>query len=50
VFVSHDREFTASLAARIIEIHQDHSIVDYRGTYEDIWPARALNNLGCSCA
>jgi ATPase subunit of ABC transporter with duplicated ATPase domains len=35
VFVSHDREFVSSLATRIIEIKQDHSIVDYRGTYEE---------------
>ncbi len=35
VFVSHDREFVSSLATRIIEIKQDRSIVDYRGTYEE---------------
>ncbi|HSB97011.1 MAG TPA: ABC-F family ATPase [Spongiibacteraceae bacterium] len=41
VFVSHDREFVSSLATRIIEIKTDHSIVDYRGTYEEY-----LNSLG----
>ena len=35
VFVSHDREFVSSLATRIIEIKPDHSIVDYRGTYDE---------------
>jgi ATPase subunit of ABC transporter with duplicated ATPase domains len=35
VFVSHDREFVSSLATRIIEIKQDRTIVDYRGTYEE---------------
>ena len=35
VFVSHDREFVSSLATRIIEIRPDHSIVDYRGTYDE---------------
>jgi ATPase subunit of ABC transporter with duplicated ATPase domains len=35
IFVSHDRAFVSSLATRIIEIKQDRSIVDYRGTYEE---------------
>ncbi len=35
IFVSHDREFVSSLATRIIEIKQDRTIVDYRGTYEE---------------
>ena len=34
-FVSHDREFVDSVATRIIEIKQDGTIVDYRGTYEE---------------
>ncbi len=34
IFVSHDREFVASLANRIIEI-TPKSIVDYRGTYDE---------------
>jgi ATPase subunit of ABC transporter with duplicated ATPase domains len=41
IFVSHDREFVSSLATRIIEIKNDHSIVDYRGTYEEY-----LHSLG----
>ena len=35
LFVSHDREFVSSLATRIIEIKPDHSIVDYRGSYDE---------------
>jgi len=34
VFVSHDREFVASIATRIIELTAD-GIVDYHGTYEE---------------
>jgi ATPase subunit of ABC transporter with duplicated ATPase domains len=41
IFVSHDREFVSSLATRIIDMKTDHSIVDYRGTYEEY-----LNSLG----
>jgi ATPase subunit of ABC transporter with duplicated ATPase domains len=40
VFVSHDREFVASLATRIIELKPGEAggpatLVDYRGSYED---------------
>jgi ATPase subunit of ABC transporter with duplicated ATPase domains len=42
VFVSHDREFVSSLATRIIEIRQDHSIVDYRGTYEEYLASQGI--------
>ena len=34
IFVSHDREFVSSLATRIIEI-KDHSLVDFRGSYDE---------------
>ena len=34
IFVSHDREFVASLATRIIELTPE-GIVDYHGTYEE---------------
>jgi len=34
IFVSHDREFVASIATRIIELTAD-GIVDYHGTYEE---------------
>ena len=42
VFVSHDREFVSSLATRIIEIRQDHSIVDYRGSYEEYLASQGI--------
>ncbi len=42
VFVSHDREFVSSLATRIIEIRQDHSIIDYRGTYEEYLASQGI--------
>lgn len=35
IFISHDREFVSSLATRIVEIHLDGSITDYRGDYEE---------------
>lgn len=34
LFVSHDREFVASLATRIFEIHAQ-SITDFKGTYDE---------------
>jgi ATPase subunit of ABC transporter with duplicated ATPase domains len=34
IFVSHDREFVASLATRVLEIRED-TVVDYSGNYED---------------
>jgi ATPase subunit of ABC transporter with duplicated ATPase domains len=42
VFVSHDREFVSSLATRIIEIKPDHSIIDYRGNYEEYLASRGI--------
>ncbi len=42
VFVSHDREFVSSLATRIIEIRQDRTIVDYRGSYEEYLASQGI--------
>jgi len=42
LFVSHDREFVSSLANRIIEIKQDGSIVDYRGTYDEYLASQGI--------
>ena len=42
VFVSHDREFVSSLATRIIEIRQDRTNVDYRGTYEEYLASQGI--------
>ena len=43
LFISHDREFVSSLATRIIEIRQDGSIVDYRGTYEEYLSSQGID-------
>ena len=43
VFVSHDREFVSSLATRIIEIRPDHSIIDYRGSYEEYLASQGID-------
>jgi ATPase subunit of ABC transporter with duplicated ATPase domains len=41
VIISHDREFVSSLATRILEIRQDGSFNDYRGSYDEY-----LHSLG----
>jgi ATPase subunit of ABC transporter with duplicated ATPase domains len=41
-FVSHDREFVSSVATRIIDIKQDHRIVDYRGSYEEYLASQGI--------
>jgi ATPase subunit of ABC transporter with duplicated ATPase domains len=35
VFVSHDREFVAGLATRILELRPDGSVSDFKGTYDE---------------
>ncbi|MDE1924076.1 MAG: ATP-binding cassette domain-containing protein, partial [Gammaproteobacteria bacterium] len=35
LFVSHDREFVGALATRIIELHADGAITDFRGGYDE---------------
>ncbi|MDB5801689.1 MAG: ATPase component of transporter with duplicated ATPase domain [Rhodocyclales bacterium] len=42
LFVSHDREFVASLATRIVEIKTDGQIIDYRGTYDEYLSSQGL--------
>jgi ATPase subunit of ABC transporter with duplicated ATPase domains len=42
LFVSHDREFVASLATRILEIKIDGSVIDYRGTYDEYLSSQGL--------
>jgi ATPase subunit of ABC transporter with duplicated ATPase domains len=42
VFVSHDREFVSSLATRIIEIRQDGTIIDYRGSYDEYLASQGI--------
>lgn len=43
-FVSHDREFVSSVATRIVEIKQDGTIVDYRGTYEEYLHSQGIDD------
>ena len=43
VFISHDREFVSSLATRIIEIKQDHQVIDFQGNYEDYLASQGVN-------
>jgi len=41
IFVSHDREFVASLATRVIEIKQQ-KVVDFQGTYDEYLASQNL--------
>ena len=41
IFVSHDREFVASLATRIIEI-TPAGVVDFTGSYDDYLRSRGI--------
>ena len=43
IFISHDREFVSSLATRIIEIKQDHQVIDFQGNYEDYLASQGVN-------
>jgi ATPase subunit of ABC transporter with duplicated ATPase domains len=40
IFISHDREFVASLATRIIELTPD-GLIDYPGSYDEYLRAQA---------
>ncbi|RKP54712.1 ABC-F family ATPase [Pararobbsia silviterrae] len=42
VFVSHDREFVSGLASRIIEVRNDGTVNDYRGTYEEYLASQGI--------
>ena len=41
ICVSHDRELLDAFASRIIEIHADGSVTDFKGTYEEYAEAKA---------
>ena len=43
VFVSHDRQFVASLANRILEI-KDGNIIDFKGTYDEYLASQGLEH------
>ena len=42
VFVSHDREFVAGLATRIVELRPDGSVSDFKGTYDEYLKKQGL--------
>ena len=44
IFVSHDREFVASLATRVIEMKPD-GIVDFHGSYDDYLRSQGVAEL-----
>jgi ATPase subunit of ABC transporter with duplicated ATPase domains len=41
-FVSHDREFVSSVATRILDIRQDHQVIDYQGSYDEYLASQGL--------
>jgi ATPase subunit of ABC transporter with duplicated ATPase domains len=42
IFVSHDREFVAALATRIIELRPGGSIVDFKGNYDEYLASQGI--------
>jgi ATPase subunit of ABC transporter with duplicated ATPase domains len=42
IFISHDRDFVASLATRVVEMTAD-GIIDYKGSYDEYLRAQMLN-------
>src|SRR5690606_22665430 len=44
IFVSHDREFVASLATRIIEIKDNH-FIDFQGTYDEYLASQESSSM-----
>jgi len=45
ICASHDRELLDAFATRIIEIHEDHTYVDFMGSYEEFAAAKAAGTL-----
>jgi ATPase subunit of ABC transporter with duplicated ATPase domains len=45
ICVSHDRELLDAYATRIIEIQEDKTIIDFRGTYEEFAEARSRGEI-----
>ena len=44
VFVSHDREFVAGLATRMIELRPDGTITDFTGSYDEYLDSQGLES------
>jgi len=42
IFVSHDREFVGGLATRILELKNDGTLIDFKGSYDDYIKAQSL--------
>ena len=42
MFVSHDREFVAALATRILELRADGTFTDYRGNYDEYLKSQGI--------
>jgi ATPase subunit of ABC transporter with duplicated ATPase domains len=42
IFVSHDREFVANLATRVIELKPDGTMIDFRGGYDEYLRSRGI--------
>ena len=45
ICVSHDRELLDAFATRIIEIQEDGTVIDFKGSYEEFAEARAAGTL-----
>jgi len=45
ICVSHDRELLDSFATRVIELHEDGSYIDFKGSYEQFAEAKANGEL-----
>ena len=44
VFVSHDREFVAGLATRMIELRTDGTVSDFTGSYDEYLEMQGLES------
>ncbi len=44
IFVSHDREFVAGLATRMIELRPDGTVTDFTGTYDEYLESQGLES------
>jgi ATPase subunit of ABC transporter with duplicated ATPase domains len=42
LFVSHDREFVAGLATRIIELRPGGTLVDFKGSYDEYLKSQGI--------
>ncbi len=45
ICVSHDRELLDAFATRIIELHEDHTYIDFPGSYEEFAADRAAGKI-----